>query len=279
MFINNKKCFSIVACILSLMLLLTSCGSIDSVNDSSVSDNQDITSADTVSITFPEGFTVVQIAERLEENEVCSKEAFIEEVNNREYLSEFDIDISNPEKRVYLLEGYLFPDTYEFFKGESAVSVIKKFLRNTQSKLNDDIKDRAKALGYSVDEIIILASIIQGESGGGTEAKNVSSVIHNRLNNNPPIKLQCDAGVTYLKRYVKPYYDEDTYYEYCLDYNTYNCDGLSVGAINNPGISSIEAALYPNDTNYYYFLTDSDGVYYYSETLEGHNLNKAKAGL
>lgn len=233
----------------------------------------------TVRVSFPEGFTVIQIAQRLEENNVCSADEFINAAKDKTYLDDFGFTVSTPERRVYVLEGYLFPDTYDFYIGESVESVIKKFLRNTDARITSEMRSRASELGYTVDEIISLASIIQGEAGGGRESANVSSVIHNRLNGNPPMKIECDASATYLKKYVKPYYDEDTYYSYCLDYNTYNCSGIPVGAINNPGLTAINAALYPSNTDYLFFLTDSDGVYHYAQTYDDHLINKRNAGL
>ncbi len=287
---KNYKIFT-VFCVMtvSLILIFASCampgsGSRDQTQNgaedpSGVSDSAEEDSGNTVRLTFPEGFTVSQIADRLEENGVCSAEDFRSEADKTEYLGEFGIEISNPGDRAFLLEGYLFPDTYDFYKNENVSSVIKKFLRNTMSRFNDDFKARARELGYSLDEIITLASVVQKESGGGGEAARVSSVIHNRLDSPDFKRLQCDATISYLKGSVKPYFDEDTYYKYCENYNTYMCDGLPAGAINNPGLTSIKAALYPESTPYYFFVTDSDGVYHYSETWQEHQSNVARAGL
>ncbi len=282
-----KKITAVSAFVILLCLVFSSCAvrktpTGNDIQESGAEMTSDVaeSSANTVKLTFPEGYTVSKIAIKLEENGVCSAEEFRNEANNRDYSAEFGFEIDNPDDRAFLLEGYLFPDTYEFYIGENPSSVIKKFLGNTQSKLTDEIKARASQLGYSVDEIITLASVVQRESGGSAEAKRVSSVIHNRLDSPDFPKLQCDATVSYLKESVKPYVDdEDVYYTYCENYNTYMCKGLPAGAINNPGIDSINAALYPEETGYYYFVTDSEGVYHYSETWEEHSDNVSRAGL
>ena len=238
------------------------------------------TDSNIVKLTFPEGYSISRIALKLEENGVCGAQEFRDETNKTEYLTEYGFDIPNPADRAFLLEGYLFPDTYEFLIGENPSSVLKKFLDNTKSKLTSEIKSRASQLGYSVDEIITLASIVQRESGGSDEAKRVSSVIHNRLDSPSFPKLQCDATISYLKESIKPYIDDgDVYYTYCENYNTYMCKGLPAGAINNPGMAAINAALYPEDTPYYYFVTDSEGVYHYSESWEEHSGKVSQAGL
>ncbi len=285
----KNKFLKLTALILSVLipvLIFSSCsGGEESVTDETppdreLSQSDASTSSNTVRLTFPEGYSISRIAQKLEDNGVCSAAEFRDETNKREYLSEFEIKIDNPGDRAFLLEGYLFPDTYEFFLGESPSSVLKKFLRNTKSKLTPEIETRASQLGCSVDEIITLASVVQRESGGSSEAKRVSSVIHNRLDSPDFPRLQCDATISYLKESVKPYVsDEDVYYSYCENYNTYMCSGLPAGPINNPGMAAINAALYPEDTDYYYFVTDSAGVYHYSEKWEEHSQKVSQAGL
>lgn len=275
------KFLVLVNIVFASLVLFCGCGS-DTIVDYETEYYSDESPSDglsTVTVSFPEGYTVRQIAQRLEENGVCSANEFIEASNNESYLDEFEFDVPDPERRVYVLEGYLFPDTYEFYVGENIDSVIKKFLRNTDARITSDMRARASELGYSLDEVITLASIVQGEAGGGSQSAAVSAVIHNRLDRNPPMRIECDCSATYLKRYVKPYYDEDTYYSFCLDYNTYNCDGIPVGAINNPGLIALKAVLYPDDNDYFYFLTDGNGVYHFAETYEKHLENKRNAGF
>lgn len=236
------------------------------------------TTSNVVRLTFPEGSTIVQIAKILGDNGVCSAEEFMAETNNPENLEGYSFVIPNPQERAFLLEGYVFPDTYEFYRNESAKSALRRFLKNTEIK-TAGITERCAELGYTVDEILILASIIQEEAGDPNEMDKVSSVLHNRLNSRSFPKLQCDVATFYLRDYVKPYVDEERYNEFVELYNTYNCDGLPAGPITNVGMDAIKAALYPAETDYYYFITDGNGDYIYAETFREHKENCRKAGL
>ena len=220
-----------------------------------------------------------QIAMLLEENGVCTATEFMAEANNPLNLEGTGFVIPNPEERAFLLEGYIFPDTYEFYRSESAASAIKRFLRNSAAKLNGEIIARCDELGYTLDEILILASIIQEEAGDPAEMGRVSSVLHNRIESRSFPKLQCDVATFYLRDYVKPYVEEIRYGELVELYNTYNCEGLPAGPITNSGTNAVRAALYPDETDYYFFVTDSEGAYYYAETWAEHVENCEIAGL
>ena len=238
----------------------------------------------TVTVTFPEGLTLVQMAEKLEENKVCSASEFIALTNNYEYIQTlgytFTEGITEPESRAFYLEGYIFPDTYEFYKGESPERALKRFLDNTERKLTAEYTQRAEELGYTLDEIITLASIIQEESYTHESVKNVASVLHNRLSSPNFSRLQCDVTKNYIRTNIdnSPYLTGDTS-SFAETYNTYECFGLPIGPITNPGLASIEAALYPAETNYFYFVTDSQWNYYYAETYAQHKANCNKVGL
>lgn len=249
-----------------------------------VTTNPAPTESNTVTVTFPEGYTLVQIAERLEENKVCCASEFIALTNNYEYIQTlgytFTEGITNPESRAFYLEGYIFPDTYEFYKGESPERALKRFLDNTDRKLTAEYRQRAEDLGYTLDEIITLASIVQEESFTYASVKNVASVLHNRLDSPNFRRLQCDVTKNYVKTNIEnsPYLtgDSDAFAEL---YNTYECFGLPVGPITNPGLATIEAVLYPAETNYFYFVTDSEHNYYYAETYAQHKINCRNIGL
>jgi UPF0755 protein len=131
-----------------------------------------------------------------------------------------------------------------------------------------------------MDEIITLASIVQSEAGYPNENKKVSSVLHNRIESPYYGRLQCDVTIKYVNDYVSvsPYLEGDTE-RYKELYNTYKCDGLPAGAICNPGENCIVAALYPEETNYYFFVTDKDWNYYYNETYEKHLVKCRELGL
>lgn len=245
-----------------------------------------------VRVTFPEGFNILQIAERLEENGVCKKDDFLK-VCNEPYEG---IEIDNADERIFLLEGYVFPDTYEFYKNSDAKAVLKKFIDNYNNKITPEMKKRAEELGMTMDEVITLASIIQKECDCDiSECANVSSVFHNRLKNPSFPKLESDVTTFYIKYNLADYLgykkdaegnplslteQSDEIKHYIDIYSTYYCKGLPVGAICNPGLKAINAALNPAQTDYYYFLTDPTGVdFYYASTIAQHQENGRKAGL
>ena len=222
-------------------------------------------------VTFPEGFTITQIAERLEENGVCSKADFLNAVNNPDETIVAELGIDNRDERIFLLEGYIFPDTYEFYKGESAASVLQRFIDNYRVKISESDKQRASELGYTMDEIIRIASIIQEEAGRPEQDAKVSSVLHNRLNTGT--KIECDVTIAYLEDFCEPYLQNGLTEENREKYNTYKCPALPAGPITNPGYSAIQAALYPEQTNYFFFVTDKDWNYYYAATWAEHVAN------
>lgn len=181
--------------------------------------------------------------------------------------------LKNLPERSARLEGYLFPAKYEIYAGESARSIIIRMLKKFDSVFDDLMYDRAEELGMTVDEVITLASIIQAEAGSEDEMPNVSSVFHNRLNNPSFGYLQSCATVQYTMTERK---DVLTLADISVDnpYNTYKYAGLPAGPICNPGLAAIEAALYPADTDYYYFVSDGNGNNIFSRTYAEHT--KAK---
>ncbi len=228
-------------------------------------------------VTFPEGYTVTQIAEKLEENQVCSAEDFLNCVKNPSDEILQKLGISNKEQRIFPLEGYVFPDTYEFYKGESAQSVLQRFVDNYTSKITDADRARAVELGYTMDQIITIASIIQEESGRVEQDYKVSSVLHNRLRTGT--RIECDVTITYLEEYCAPYLPFGLTEDNRNNYNTYKCPALPAGPITNPGYASIQAALYPEQTDFLFFVTDADWNYYYAATWAEHVVNCRNAGI
>lgn len=233
-------------------------------------------SAETQKLTFPEGWTVDQIIERLEKYGVCSKNAFYENMQTVDF-NEYSFIKSLPDtsQRLRKLEGYLYPDTYEFYLEENESSVIRRFLDNFEEKFTSKYEERAKELGMTVDEIVIIASIIQKEAADADQMGLVSSVIHNRLERG--MRLECDATGAYVERYIKPNVSDGEYFAYREWYHTRICDGLPAGPICNPGADAIEAALYPDDTDYLYFYHDKNGKIYMAKTLAGHEANQLEA--
>lgn len=247
----------------------------------------DYKNAETIKLTFPEGWTVQEIAEKLEANEVCTASSFISTLQTVDYSDEYDFikKIPNKDKRFRIMEGYLYPDTYEFYIGENASSVVRRFLDNFQNRWTEDYQKKADKLGMSIDEVITLASIIQGEAANSQQMPKISSVLHNRLDkpNKYPF-LECDSTRDYVTDIVKPQLTssiEDTqkYIQYMDNYDTYEepCRGLPVGAICNPGDAAISAALNPASTSYNYFRHDVNGGVYYANSFEEHVANGKKA--
>jgi UPF0755 protein len=237
---------------------------------------------DTVKITFTEGMNAPEIAASLEKNGVCSSADALKAFNTNKLDDNYDLiaAIPNVSSRYYKLEGYLFPDTYEFFKNEDTVDVVEKLVSNCNKKLTKQIRDKAKEEKMTVDQMITLASMIQSEAANKTDMYNVSSVFHNRLNSKDAALNHLNSDPTtlypYRKRAQVPANIRSTYKS---KYDTYTITGLPAGAVCNPGLDAINAALNPNSTNYYYFCHDAKGNAYYAKTLSGHEANLKKAGL
>lgn len=231
----------------------------------------------TVTVTIPEGFTVSQIAERLEKNHVCDAEGFLDAVNNYDFTYyPLVAKIANTENRAFRLEGYLYPETYEFYTGDAPEDACGKFLRQTEASLTD-IDAQAQSKGYTLDEILTIASIIQKECGNIDEMNRISAVIHNRLDIG--MRLQCDVTINYIEDKVKPYIDGDKD-RYNALYNTYKCAALPAGPICNPSMAAIKAALSPDTScDALFFFTDKDKNYIYSNTYDEHTQKMADAGI
>ncbi len=274
---DMKTAKRIVAGLIAFVMVITA--SACTVSNKTKPVKAQSTTSNVVRVTFPEGSTVTQIAKKLEENGVCSASDFISAANDPMNLEGFSFVIPNPDERAFLLEGYIFPDTYEFYRNESATSAIKRFLKNSEAKFTGEIRERCEELGYTLDEILTLASIIQEEAGDPDEMYKVSSVLHNRLDNSRFPKLQCDAATFYLRDYVELYVSEERYAELVELYNTYKCEALPAGPITNSGIDAVMAALYPEETDYYFFITDGEGEYHYAETWAEHVANCDAAGI
>lgn len=272
------KKISVIIIAFILVLSLCACGRIP-LPDLSGKNNSQATESTapqliTVRVTFPEGMTLREVAEKLEENEVCAASDFMALTTDKAYLEALDYKILEgieTENIAFYLEGFVFPDTYEFYKDDSAKNALSRFLKNADSKITAEHMQRAEELGYSMSEIIALASIIQEEASDPKEMPYVSSVLHNRLNSPYYGKLQCDVSIHYVNDNItnSPYLEGDTSV-FAEHYNTYKCDGLPAGPICNPGLDAIEAALYPAETDYYFFFTDADWNYYYNNDYYTH---------
>lgn len=230
--------------------------------------------AETATLTFPEGYTAYQIADKIAEFKVCDKDYLYAALKEANIEYPFLAGLEKDEKRTQYYEGYLFPDTYEFYIDENPNSILRKLLDNFQKKWTAKYAKRAEDLGLTTDEVIIIASIIQKEAADSTQMALISSVLHNRLNNASAYPmLSCDSTAFYITNFVKPSVGEGQAEAYLTEYNTNISDGLPPGPICNPGSEAIKAALYPKDTDYFYFQHDKSGKIYMAKSLQEHNAN------
>ena len=227
-------------------------------------------------VTITEGMTLTQIFKKLEANGVCSFNDLMKTAESYDY-SYYPLIAARPSNtRAFKLEGYLFPNTYDFYKNEKPQDAIGRFLRVGEKYITSQDRAKARAMGYSMDQILTVASIIEKEGANPNEVRKIAAVIYNRLK--AGMQLQMDSGIYYIERNVKPYISGDVN-RYNSLYNMYKCKGLPAGPICNPGARTINAALDPADVSYLYFCHDSSAKYYYADTYEEHLENLKKAGI
>ena len=227
---------------------------------------------DKVYITIPEGYTIDDIAEKLEENNICNSKEFIDSVKNYElpkYIS------NNPNKR-YNLEGFLFPDTYSFNKNENADFIIKTMLNRFEKVWQEIVEDLNISIPEEeIEKKVNVASIIEKEAVVDSERSFISSVIYNRIAIGMP--LQIDATVIYSYGYhIEKMYEK--YLEIDSPYNTYMYYGLPIGPISNPGRASLMAALKPKETDYLYYLLESENTHYFTDNYDDFLRRKEELG-
>lgn len=230
-----------------------------------------------ISVTIPEGYTIDQIFQRLEKNDICTADSLYKTIDTIDFSEEYSFiaKIENKEERYHALEGYMFPATYEFEQGADPATVIRKFLNAFKSRWTEEYAAKAAELGMTTDDIIRLASIVEKEGANHEQFGLISSVLHNRLNRSGLYPtLDCDSTKDYVINTVsKRVTSTSKINAYILGYNTYECVGLPAGAICNPGADAIEAALNPDATQYYFFRHDKNGKIYMAETISQHDAN------
>ena len=227
---------------------------------------------DKVYITIPEGYTIDDIAEKLEENNICNSKEFVDSVKNYElpkYIS------NNPNKR-YNLEGFLFPDTYSFNKNENADFIIKTMLNRFEKVWQEIVEDLNISIPEEeIEKKVNVASMIEKEAVVDSERSFISSVIYNRIAIGMP--LQIDATVIYSYGYhIEKMYEK--YLEIDSPYNTYMYYGLPIGPISNPGRASLMAALKPKETDYLYYLLESENTHYFTDNYDDFLRRKEELG-
>ncbi|UCD90615.1 MAG: endolytic transglycosylase MltG [Desulfobacterales bacterium] len=212
-------------------------------------------------LTVPEGYNLRQVARVVETSGFGSREDFLQVATNADFVRRLGIEAET-------FEGYLFPDTYLFPKGETLEKIISTMVKRFWSAFKPEWKRRAEALDFSIHEVVTLASIIEKEVGAARERPIISSVFHNRLKRN--MRLQSDPTVIYgIKNF-----DGNINRKHLAQptpYNTYTIIGLPPGPIANAGTDSLEAALYPADTKYLYFVSKKDTTHQFSTNLKDHN--------
>ena len=231
-------------------------------------------SSDTLQITIPEGYSVAQVRQLLLDNHVCTADALDKVLNQYPFKHDFLQDEKPVEEG--WLEGYLFPDTYEIYKGNgSVVDTVNKMLNNFASRYGSETTDGANELGRSMHDIVTVASLVEREAQRDDERARIAGVIYNRLNNSSEFPyLQVDASVLYgLGRTSGKLTDEDLKSD--SPYNLYTTEGLPPGPICNPGYASLYAASHPESHDYYYYVAMPDGSHLFASSYEEHQRNIA----
>lgn len=220
-------------------------------------------------LTIPEGYTMYQIADLVGDSGIAAQDAFLEALKDHQLQTQLYIEEES-------FEGYLFPDTYFFPKNTSARAIITALVSRFQTIITAERRERAQVLGLSIHEMVTLAAIIEKETGVPEERPIISSVFHNRLKRG--MRLESDPTVIYgIEDFdgniTRKHLTEAT------PYNTYRIKGLPPGPIANPGEAAIDAALYPADTSYLYFVAKKDGTHQFSSNIQDHNRAVAKYQL
>ena len=237
-----------------------------------------VAKSDLITVTVPEGYTLLRLSWLLEEKGICTSAAFVEAAQNYD-LSQNALlaDVQKAENVCFPLEGYLFPATYEFKKNTDAKTVLDKMVATAASRFTQEMRDKAKAMGYTWHEVLTIASIIEKEAYTAEQRTLIASVLYNRLK--AGMQLQCDVTTKYCTGVIQEYYpDKIDHYKYY--YNTYRCKGLPAGPICNPGMASVNTALNPDQTEYLYFVIATEPPYEsrFAATYEEHQKNCKEMG-
>ena len=215
-------------------------------------------------VTILEGWSINEIAEKLHTSIKIDKKSFIKASQNKNLLKKWDVNSNS-------FEGYLFPNTYQFTEDETAIEIINKMVSEYKKNITKKMRDRMSKMDLTENEVLTLASIIEGEAIYDSERPRISGVYHNRLNKG--MRLQADPTIQYIiNDSPRRLLNKDLKIK--SPYNTYLNHGLPPGPINNPGIESIKAALYPEEIDFLYFVAKGDGYHTFSKTEKEHNRAK-----
>ena len=220
----------------------------------------------TITVVIPEGLASSQIASIFSKKLELDSTKLINLINDQNFISSFNLSVNS-------LEGYLYPDTYSFVWGITEQEAIQILVRQFHRNFSDSLKQVVRDRGWTVHQIVTLASIIEGEAIFDNERAIISAVYHNRLKRGMP--LQADPTIQYI---IPDGPRRLLHRDLAIDspYNTYKYSGLPPGPVNNPGIRSIMAAIHPAEVDYIFFVAKGDGTHIFSTTLREHLAAKAK---
>lgn len=226
-----------------------------------------------IKITIPEGLTTDEIIEIFVSSGIGTKEGFVNVMENGgDFGYDFIAEIPENAERTYRLDGYLFPDTYFFYADSTETEVISKLLAAFNRKFDEEMRAAAKEKGYTVDEILRIASVVEREAYYRSDMPSIASVFLNRLKSKSFSRMESDATVKYIKML-----SGDTSAPTAEDidalnhpYNTYKIKGLPPGAICSPGYDAIFSVVYPAETKYFYFVSAKDKSTVFSKTYAEH---------
>lgn len=261
----------------------------------------------TVIIRIVEGMTAREIGEILEENCVCFAEDFEKYYTTLQHDHDFELRLSENSYKYHQMEGYLFPDTYEFYvvqamedkslhggtsdeakemyknSAKNAEDVAEKIYENFDEKMTRTMYKKMGEMNMNLDEVVTLASMVQKEAASVDDMYYVASVFLNRIRNSESFpKLESDVTILYVENEIRPYLTDGSlkYQRYADAYNTYTCNGIPAGPVCNPGLDAIDAVLNAAETNYFFFCANEDtGEVFYAETKEQHEENLILAEL
>lgn len=236
---------------------------------------------ETISITVPEGSTIVRISKIVAEAGFCEAQEFIDVVEETDWSQfKFYQYVEDHELKPFKMEGFLFPETYDFFPEATAYDIAETMLSHFDEKITDEMYAQMEQQGFTLQEVVTIASYVEEEAGDPINQPDVAAVFLNRLKPDSPFpKLESDVSYYYLREQVEPYLGvgrDGSPIEMQEAVNTYMCVGIPITPVSSPGIEAIKAVLNPTpDSPYYFFLTDLTGKYYYAETWAGHVQNIA----
>ena len=236
---------------------------------------------ETVSVTVFEGSSIVRISKIVEEAGFCTAQEFIDVVENTDWSQfKFFQYVEDDVNKPFKMEGFLYPETYEFFPEATAYEIAEKMLGHFDELITDDMYTQMEQQGFTLQDVVTLASYVEEEAGDPINQPDVAAVFLNRLKPDSPYpKLESDVSYYYMREQVEPYLGvgrDQSPVAMQEAVNTYLCVGIPVTPVSSPSISAIKAVLNPTpDSPYYFFLTDLTGKYYYAETWQGHVNNIA----